>query len=172
MRALRIATLLLAVLSLAGGSTMVVVASTTTDDAIRQVSGTLDVHSLPGGTFEVSDRIFQYRDYAVAGSDHEVDDPRLAGYLLADWNWDVAASGGLPIPAWGNITIDGEDGSWQGSFTGIRAGDLKPVDVRALLFGDGAYEGLCATLDITAAGLAEADTWVVDGVVHPVAMAG
>lgn len=173
MRALRIATLLLAVLSLMGtATTMVVAGADETDDSIRPVAGTVDVQRLPGGTFEVEDRIFQYRNYPVGGSGHQFSDPRLTGYLISDWNWDVQSSGDRPIPAWGTITIAGDDGSWQGAFTGIRGSGFEPVDVRAVLFGDGAYEGLCATLDITVADLAYADTWIVDGVVHPVAMAG
>jgi len=128
MRALRIATLFLVVLSLLGGATVVAVASTIEPaDPIRQVSGTLDVHRLPGGTFDIEDRVFQYRNYPVAGSSHHVSDPRLSGYLLSDWNWDVQASGDRPVPAWGTITIAADDGNWEGSFTGIRVNDFKPV---------------------------------------------
>lgn len=169
MRALRIATSLLAVLSLMGGTIAIsAVAAAEPNEPIRQVAGSLDVHRLPGGTFDVEDRIFRYRDYSVAGSGHSISDPRLAGYLVSDWNWDILASGGQPVPAWGDITIDGADGTWQGSFSGIRDSDFKPVGIRAMLFGDGAYEGLCATLDITTIGLAEDSTWILDGVVHPV----
>jgi hypothetical protein len=173
MRALRIVALLFAILSLLGGASAIVATATVeVDHSIRQVSGTVDVHRLPGGTFDVEDRVFQYRDYPVAGSGHYMSDSRLAGYVLADWNWDVQSSGDRPIPAWGTIVIDAEDGQWTGSFTGIRPSGFKPVDVRAVLFGDGAYEGLCATLDITAIGLASTDTWIIDGVVHPMVMEG
>ena len=137
----------------------------------KQVAGTLDVHRLPGGTFDVDDRVFQYRDYAVAGSGRHVSDPRLAGDLVSEWNWDVEASGGQPVPSWGQITIQDEEGSWQGDFTGIRPTDFKPIEVRVHLFGDGAYEGLCATLDITVGDLAMDDTWIMDGIVHPASMA-
>ena len=106
----------------------------------------------------------------MAGSAHRFSDPRMAGDLVSDWNWDVVSSGDQPIPAWGSITIEGADGSWHGDFTGFRPNDFQPVGVRALLFGDGAYEGLCATLDITVVGLGMDDTWFVDGVVHPVTM--
>jgi hypothetical protein len=112
MRALRIASLFLAVLSLTGGATAVAVASTSEPaDPIRQVSGSLDVHPLFGGTFDVEDRVFQYREYAVAGASHHISDPRLIGYLVSDWNWDVQASGDRPVPAWGTITIDANDGT-------------------------------------------------------------
>ena len=171
MRAMRIATLLLVVLSLMGGTSAMVMATTGETDAIREVAGSLEVHRLPGGTFDVEDRVFQYRDYSVAGSGHHMSDPRLAGYLVSDWSWDVQSSGDQPIPAWGTIAIEGADGSWRGDFTGIRASDYVPVDVRAVLFGDGAYEGLCATLDIMVTGLAMDDTWIVDGIVHPQVMA-
>jgi len=168
MRALRIAILPIAIVLLLGGTTMAVMAAPAdADRQIAPVTGTLAVHQLPGGTFDVDDRIFQYRLYPVAGSTQHVSDPRLNGYLLSEWNWDVQASGDKPVPAWGTISIDGDDGNWSGDFTGIRPSDFEPVGVRAVLFGDGAYDGLCATLDITALGLARGDTWVVDGIVHP-----
>jgi hypothetical protein len=160
----------LAALLLVASTSAVTATSPTSPEAIRGVAGTLDVHPLPGGVFDVQDRVFQYRSFPVAGSAHYLSDSRLAGYLMSDWNWDVQASGGRPIPAWGTIEIAAHDGSWSGSFTGIRSSDFQPVDVRAMLFGEGAYEGLCATLDITVIGLAEYGTWVVDGVVHPVEM--
>ena len=103
-------------------------------------------------------------------SAHHLSDSRLDGYLLSEWNWDVQASGDRPIPAWGTISIGGENGSWSGAFSGIRQSDFEPVDVRAVLFGDGAYDGMCATLDISALELARSDTWVLDGIVHPVDM--
>ena len=139
---------------------------------IGPVMGTLDVHQLPGGTFTVEDRVFQFRDFHVAGSAHRFSDPRMSGYLIADWNWDVQSSGDRPIPAWGRITIATPDGRWEGDFTGIRRTDYEPVAIRALMFGSEAYEGLCATLDIRGVGIARASTWFVDGVVHPVAMNG
>jgi hypothetical protein len=171
MRALRIAAFLIVAISLMAGTTAVAGgASTEQIGSIREVAGSVDVHRVPGGTFDVMDRVFQYRSFPVAGSGDQLTDPRLSGAFTSDWNWDVLASGGQPVPAWGHITIDGPDGTWQGEFTGIRPADFEPVAVRALLFGDGAYEGLCATLDIAAVGLADANTWVLDGVVHPVAI--
>ncbi len=168
MRALRIATLPIAIFSLVGGlASTTVAAPTDADHEIAPVAGTLVVHQLPGGTFDVDDRVFQFRDYVMAGSTHRLSDSRLNGYLSSEWNWDVQASGDRPIPAWGSISIDGESGSWSGAFTGIRPSDFEPVDVRAVLFGDGAYDGMCATLDIAALELARGDTWLLDGIVHP-----
>jgi hypothetical protein len=171
MRALRIATLVLAVLSLIGGTPAMAIATTEPAPPIQQVNAVIDVYPLPGGTFDVDNRVFQYREYPVAGSLRRVDDPRLFGEFTSDWNWDVRASGDQPVPAWGTMKIDTADGTWEGAFTGIRPTDYEPVGVRALLFGDGAYEGLCATLDISALGLAQDATWVIDGVVHPDPMA-
>lgn len=175
MRTLRTATLILTTLALAAGSaTMVLAKEGKTDgavDPITHVTGSLDVDWLPGGTFDVQDRVFQYRDYAVGGSTGHLSDARLVGYLTADWSWDVAASGDQPMPAWGTLTIAAGDGRWEGTFTGIRHGDFDIVGVRAFLFGSGPYEGLCATLDIEATEMAGPATWVVDGVVHPVPMA-
>jgi hypothetical protein len=173
MRALRITTLLVVMLSLLGGASAAVLATTDeVDHSITAVAGKLDVHQLPGGTFDVEDRVFQYREYPVAGSTHHVSDPRLSGYLLSEWNWDVQSSGDRPVPAWGRIVINGEDGTWSGDFCGIRQSDFEPIGIRAVLYGDGAYEGLCATLDITALQLALGDTWAITGIVHPVDMVG
>jgi hypothetical protein len=173
MRALRTSSLLLVAISLVVGTNVTVLASDSEPPAaIRAVAGTLDVHQLPGGTFAVEDRLFRYRDYVMAGSSHHVSDPTLYGYLVADWNWDVQASGDRPVPAWGEIDIAGPEGTWSGSFSGIRPTDFQPVDIRAVLFGDGAYEGLCATLDISAVELGFDGTWVFDGVIHPVDMPG
>jgi hypothetical protein len=172
MRALRIGTLMLAIVALVGGATVAAVAADDADRSIGPVAGTLAVHQLPGGTFDVQDRVFQYREYPVAGSTHMVSDPRLSGYLLSEWNWDVQSTGDRPVPAWGSMTIQGDGGTWSGDFTGIRKSDLQPIGVRAVLFGDGEFEGLCATLDITALELARGDTWVLDGIVHPVDMIG
>ena len=173
MRALRIAAFVIVLISfMAGSAAMAAGAPTEPTGSIREVVGSVDVHRVPGGTFDVADRVFQFRSFQVAGSGGQLTDPRLSGEFTSDWNWDVLASGGQPVPAWGHIAIDGPDGTWQGEFTGIRPADFQPVGVRALLFGDGAYEGLCATLDIAAVGLADAHTWTVDGVVHPVPMEG
>ena len=169
MRAVRIATLLIVVLSLIGGMTAAAFAAAPDSDrSIGQVTGRLSVQQLPGGTFDVENRVFQYREFPVAGSSHLVTDSRLSGYLFSEWNWDVQSSGGEPVPAWGTMTIKGDDGSWSGDFSAIRESDFQPVDIRAVLFGEGGYDGMCATLDITALELARGDTWTIDGIVHPV----
>jgi len=173
MRAPRTATTLLAVLSLLGGTTMAAVAGTTDrDHSIGSVAGTFTVHQLPGGTFDVDNRVFQYREFPVGGSVHHLSDSRLNGDLLSEWNWDVQSSGDQPVPAWGNMTIDGVGGSWSGDFTGIRPSFFEPIGIRAVLFGEGDYDGLCATLDITALQMARGDTWMLNGIVHPADMFG
>ena len=98
-----------------------------------------------------------------------MNDQRVAGFILSDWNWDVHAGGGRPAPAWGTMTISADDGTWEGTFTGIRHSEFEPVDLRASLLGEGAYDGLVATLDITATGMSGDETWIVDGIVlsHP-----
>jgi hypothetical protein len=169
MRAVRIAGLLFVILSLIGGTAVAAIAATPdTEHSIVPVAGRLTVQQLPGGTFDVEDRVFQYREFPVAGSSHLVSDSRLSGYMLSEWNWDVQASGNQPVPAWGTMTIKGDDGSWTGEFTAIQSSGFQPIDVRAVLFGDGGYDGMCATLDITALELARGDTWTIDGIVHPV----
>ncbi|MGD8682717.1 MAG: hypothetical protein PVG27_02120, partial [Chloroflexota bacterium] len=62
-----------------------------------------------------------------------------------------------------------DDGAWDGAFMGIRQSDFEPVEIRASLFGEGAYDGLVAMLDITATGMSGGQTWIVDGFVlsHP-----
>ena len=173
MRTLRMASFSLVILSLVIGSS--IGATATTEEPlspISHVTGSLEVDQLPGGTFAVQDRVFQYRDYAMNASGARISDPRLAGRVLSDWNWDVHASGALPVPAWGTMSISTADGSWEGTFTGIKRGDVEPMGVRAFLLGEGDYEGLCATLDIAATRLPYGDSWVLDGIIHPVDMAG
>ena len=173
MRALRTVTLFLAVMALAVGSTVVAAAtSEETVSPIVPVTGSLSVARLPGGTFDVQDRVFQYRDFPVAGTTTGLSDARLAGDLVSNWSWDVHALGDVPKPAWGTMTIAAQDGTWEGTFTGIQRGDREPVGVRAFLFGTGPYEGLCATLDIAADDMSGPSTWIVDGVIHPLPMAG
>jgi len=100
MRTLRTAALVLAVVSLLFGSSIATVAqSTDTTQRVGQVSGSFDVQQLPGGSFTVDDRVFQYRDYPLSGSVWRVSDPRLRGFVISDWNWDVQASGGQPVPS-------------------------------------------------------------------------
>lgn len=176
MRTLRTVTLLLAMVAVTLVSTPAAVASgaaeSETAGPIAPVTGSLSVARLPGGTFDVQDRVFQFRDYPVEGSTASLSDPRLAGELASEWSWDVDALGSLPKPAWGSITITAGEGTWEGMFTGIQRGDREPVGVRAFLFGTGPYEGMCATLDISASHIIGDSTWIVDGVVHPVPMAG
>jgi len=172
MRTLRVFTFLLAATTLVLGSWAAVVAEDDEVSPILPVTGTFEVALQPGGTFDVQDRVFQYRDYPVGGSTEGLSDPRLSGQVEAGWSWDVHALGDQPIPAWGTMTINTGDGSWSGTFTGIRRDDFDDVAVRAFLFGTGSFEGLCATLDIAASDMAGPSTWVVDGVVHPVPMAG
>jgi hypothetical protein len=166
------AVVLFAATTLVLGSWVAVVAKDEEISPIAQVMGRFEVAWQPGGTFDVRDRVFQYRGFLVGGSTGDLTDPRLAGQVEADRSWDVAASGDQPMPARGTMTIDAADGSWDGTFTGIRHGDLDDVAVRAFLFGTGSFEGLCATLDIAASDMAGPSTWIVDGVVHPVPMAG
>lgn len=173
MRTLRTVPLLVAVvLTLALGSSIAALAAEEAFGPITQVTGSVDVERLPGGTFDVQDRVFQYRDYHAAGSTGNLSDPRLVGDVFSDWSWDVHALGDQPMPAWGTMKIETGDGTWEGTFTGIRRTDFEPMGVRAFLFGTGEYEGLCATLDIAASGLNVPDTWVIDGVVHQVPMVG
>ena len=128
MRAVRIASLLLVVISLIGGTTVAAFAAAPdTDRSIVPVAGRLQVHQLPGGTFDVEDRVFKYREFPVAGSSHLVSDSRLSGYMLSEWNWDVQASGNQPVPAWGTMTIKGDDGSWTGEFTAIQESGFKSL---------------------------------------------
>jgi hypothetical protein len=173
MRTLRTAVLALAVLSLLLGSSIAAIAQTTdTTQRIGHVSGSFDIQQLVGGSFAVDDGVFQYRDYSLGGPMWRVSDPRLRGFVNSDWNWDVEASGGQPVPAWGTMTISADDGAWEGTFTGVRYADFQPVDVRAFLSGEGTYDGLCATLDITATGMRARETWIVDGVIQPLPMCG
>ena len=170
MRALRITTLMLATICLVAVGSATVAATADTPKPMGAVTGTFDIQRMPGGYLEVVDRVHHYRDFALAGSAMDLSDPRLIGDLVSEWNWDVASSGDQPVPAWGTITIAAQDGTWEGAFSGIRQSDNDPFGVRAMLFGDGAYEGLCATVDISVEALTMDGDWVLDGVVHPFQM--
>lgn len=181
MRTTRAAPVVAAALALVLGSS--VTAGTPADEVatilpINSVTGSLTLDpATSAGEFAVEDRVYHYREVPVAGSALLTDDPRLMGRLDSAWNWDIHASGSQPVPAWGTMQIDVPalstvpetgPGTWSGTFTGIRRGDYEPFLVRAFLVGEGAYEGLCATLDIEAG----RDAWTIDGVIHPDPMAG
>jgi hypothetical protein len=119
------------------------------------------------GDFSVSDGVFEYRAVPKTGS-ATADDPRLVGRLESIWNWDVLRDGTQPVPAWGTMRITpepvaGADGAWTGTFTAIRQHDFEPFRTHAFLIGEGAYDGLCAILEIAAEPGAE---WALEGVVH------
>lgn len=159
---------------------------------IDRVSGAMardPVASL--GDFSVDGAVLEFRSVPVTGAMLAMDDPRLAGELDSSWNYDILRSGDQPVPAWGTMRIEVpattvpvpagrgdvvpavlptrvDGGAWEGTFNAIRQADGQPFMVRAFLFGEGEFEGLCATLDIQAG----AHTWTIDGVIHQVPMAG
>ena len=98
MRTLRTATLILTTLALAAGSaTMGLAKEAKTDgavDPITHVTGSLDVDWLPGGTFDVQDRVFQYRRVGPGNWVQEIAFPKtnapLATPAFAD---DFAVAG-------------------------------------------------------------------------------
>ena len=182
MRTLRIGTVALAGLVLTLGSS---VGAAAQGPVINPVSGHIDVIAFSHGDFDVEDRVFQFRGVPLVG-DAVTTDPRFTGEFTAELNWDVLASGGAPMPSWGTLTVDApirflggpaaggivEPGSWSGDVTGMRRDDASPMQLHGLLIGEGAYEGLCATIDIAAAGVSGTGTWLVDGVIHPMPEAG
>lgn len=167
MPTLRAVTVVWATLSLLVGSAGVTAGQ---EDETRSmtghVAGSLEVRMLPGGSFDVRDRVFQYRHYPLSGRLWQVSDSRLAGYIMSDWSWDVSAHGGDSKPAWGTIAITADDGGWTGHFTGVQYHDFEPVALHVLLVGEGANEGLNATLDILSTGLLGDETWMLDGVIQ------
>jgi len=169
MRTIRTASIALVALALLLGSVVAATGSSLeTQLPISQVTGTLTVEpQMPGGSWEVQDRIFQYRDFPISATGLTFSDPRLDGELQSNWNWDIHGSGSQPVPSWGTMRITTDENAWEGTFTGIKHGDGAPVAIRAFLIGEGLYDGLCATLDLSANGTATGDTWMVDGVIHP-----
>ena len=167
MQTLRAVTVVWATLSLLVGPAGVTAGQEDeTRSMASHVAGSLEVRMLPGGSFDVQDRVFQYRHYPMSGRLWEVSDSRLAGYIMSDWSWDVSAHGGDPKPAWGTIAIAADDGGWTGDFTGVQYRDFEPVALHASLVGEGANEGLNATLDILSTGLSGDETWMLDGVIQ------
>ena len=172
MRSMKIASVALVAMAM-GSAVTATDPSFETQTPISDVTGTLTVETLrPGGSWDVQDAVFQYRDFPVSATELTLSDPRLAGELHSNWNWDVHRGGQETMPSWGTMRIGTDESVWEGTFTGIRRGDAAPVAIRALLMGEGLYDGLCATLDISATGTAAGDTWTLDGVIHPVPMEG
>jgi hypothetical protein len=188
MRATRTAPVVAAALALLVGVSVAAVTPVYEAETlpISGIAGTVTLETPPSlGDFSVDQGVFQYRGVPSLSSTLVTSDGRLNGTIDSNWNWDTHRSGSQPEPAWGTMRIDvpavstfedevektisvSEEGAWEGTFTGIRRADLEPFMVRAFLFGQGAYEGLCATLDIEAG----ADAWMIDGVIHRVPMAG
>jgi len=188
MRAIRAVPVVAATLTLLIGVTAAAVTPVYEAETlpVSGVTGTVTVEpSRSLGDFSVDQGVFEYRSVPIVSSTLVTDDGRLNGKVDSTWNWDVHRSGSQPVPAWGMMRIDvpevstfddktnrtisvSEEGAWEGMFTGIRRADKEPFMVRAFLFGEGAYAGLCATLDIEAG----AGAWMIDGVIHRVPMAG
>jgi len=169
MRRMRIPSLVLAVTAMILGSAVAATGSShDTQEPFNQVTGTMTVGpTMPGGDWNVVDGVSHYRAYPISAAGTTFSDARLNGQLQSDWNWDVHGSGSKPAPSWGTMQIATDEVAWEGTFTGIKRVDGGPVDIRAFLVGEGLYDGLCATLDITATGTASKDTWIFDGVIFP-----
>jgi hypothetical protein len=188
MRATRTASVVAAALALLVGVSVAAVTPTWEAETlpVSAVTGTVRLEAPTSlGDFSVDQGVFEYRSVPITGYTIVPDDGRMSGQIESTWNWDILTSGPQPVPAWGTMRIDvpevstfgdktdedtsmSGEGVWEGTFTGIRRADFEPFMVRAFLLGEGAYEGLCATLDIQAG----ADAWMIDGVVHRVPMAG
>jgi hypothetical protein len=164
---LRVAAAAAAVLAILGPTTSGTVAQEgQTTTVPTEVGGSASIKYLTGGDFEVVDGVFQYRHYPMDGELWRVSDQRLAGTVSSEWNWNVSAASG-PVQSWGTITILGRHGTWSGDFTGNQFRDYEPIAARAVLYGDGEYQGLSASLDIMSTGTAGDETWLFDGVVAP-----
>lgn len=169
MRALRtIASVMLVSAALVGLTGLSIQAADEGDDAFHQVTGILTVQTLaPGGSWEVSDGVSEYREYPISASGLTFSDARLNGTLESVWNWDVLGAGHEPVPSWGTMQVGSDGAAWTGDFSGIRRVDGGPIDLRAALSGEGDNAGSCTTLDILATGTEAGDVWIVDGVVYP-----
>ncbi len=168
MRSIRTAQFVAAALTLALGTSALAVPPPSQGDEtplVRGVVGAVELDPMSSaGTWTIADGVHQHRDIPVTGLQVFSDDARLMGPLDATFNYDVFHTGKEPVPAWGTMSI--ADGAWTGTFNGIRRQDSEPFEVQAFLIGNGQYEGLCAVLDITAG----AESWAIDGVIHPLPM--
>ena len=167
MRAIQSARFVVATLALVLGASVVAAATNQSDEplSVRGVDGAVELDPQASlGTFAAVESIHHHRDIPITGSEVITGDARFNGRLDATLNYDVQASGTEPVPAWGTMSVG--DGAWTGTFTGIRDHDFEPFGMRAFLVGDGAYEGLCAVLDIEAG----TESWAIHGVIHPLPM--
>lgn len=67
-------------------------------------------------------------------------DLRLTGTMTMAWDWDDFDEATDTSVTWGTITIENEQGSWSGSFTGVEY-PSGLVDSHAWPRGSGACEG-------------------------------
>jgi len=116
--------------------------TTTPFTGVHTVGADLD----PGYSW-LSDGVFHWRGRAVQ-SFFDVSDDRLdgEGFFTLNLNWQMIP---LPAmftgPAWGEVYIDNDTGSWHGIWQGTRD-ENGHAYIRVVLHGEGAYEGLQARI--------------------------
>lgn len=129
------------------------------------------------GTYEgdtVACEVAMTDDYVEkrgCGVEYEMamDDPRLSGRSTAtiDRIESMVGTTGTATVA-GEIELEGDDGSWVGTYQGVDLPGSGPLRMVAIQTGSGAYEGLTAVtfFDTTGAG----SVFELEGVILPTEM--
>lgn len=116
------------------------------------------------GTYETVDGHGESRGSVHAPGVMNISDPRLDGKVLISWqtNTWVAPGGTELVLGTGTWRIATDEGAWQGSYHRVEAEGFSDTST-AVLYGEGAYEGLVVAWEQTIDG----SGWDVRGVIFP-----
>jgi hypothetical protein len=154
MRAIRMITTGLASMALLAGATLGAAAQSPEAMAPAWVTGQVfygTQRTAPTDTTE--DGVTHKRGESYVDQRWDISDPRLSGMAVAAWNSDVYElpdSAGVSLVAVGTYEIVNDEGTWVGGYTstGQGADDSLGMLETVTLTGSGAYEGLCAVLNL------------------------
>jgi hypothetical protein len=131
-------------------------------ESVTHVTGTVTPRQADPGIREFDECGCHWRGTTWEGP-LTMSDPRLTGHQWSDWNIDEFAPHPNGAVYVGNMGVVNDEGSWEGTFSGVEYPGTGDDHLQGLLFGEGAYRGLSAMLYYT-----ETDgRWEVEGLVFP-----
>jgi hypothetical protein len=131
-------------------------------ESVTHVTGTVTPRQTDPGIREFDECGCHWRGTTWEGP-LTMSDPRLTGHQWSDWNIDEFAPHPNGAVYVGNMGVVNDEGSWEGTFSGVEYPGTGDDHLQGLLFGEGAYRGLSAMLYYT-----ETDgRWEVEGLVFP-----